>query len=373
MKLSKSWWEHLVPKSMIGRRHEVEALLDDFVKGSAYGKEWARVAAQPQGVFRLVPGQTIPVVHLVFMGARPGFLAPFKKLREGHRTVGQASEFASGNALKADEKVIAPELSIEVVTDPVYLAAAMRGATQIDETTVKSPSLLFAVPAHLLLSPKYSPATSFVLYQHIFGAGGSYPNDGFFYVGVSTRSWQKRWSEHRRAIDTDSALLFHRTFRDERAAGRLTYVTHKVMGITDDLEALYSAEEFMVEGHWDDERRLNMIPGGKSGLRYLREHGLLAKAVVPLPDDRDKIVHKWLHEHPRLGLPAPWVSEKWKDDAWAIAQICGRNGRLSVDQVRAIRELATNHTPEEIYVRIGAKDVDQVKRVLDGKTYTRVE
>lgn len=38
----------------------------------------------------------------------------------------------------------------------------------------------------------------------------------------------------------------------------------------------------------------------------------------------------------------------------------------------AIRELAKNYTPEEIFVRIGAKDVDQVKRVLDGKTYARI-
>lgn len=144
------------------------------------------------------------------------------------------------------------------------------------------------------------------------------------------------------------------------------------MAITDDLEQLYEAEEFLVEGHWDDERRLNMVPGGKSGLRYLRENGLLSKGVVPMPDDRNKILHKWLNDHPRLGLPAPWVAEKWKDNDWAIAQICGRDGRLSVVQVKAIRELAKNHTPEEIYVRIGAKDVDQVKRVLDGKTYARI-
>jgi hypothetical protein len=69
------------------------------------------------------------------------------------------------------------------------------------------------------------------------------------------------------------------------------------------------------------------VPGGKSGLR---ENGLLSKGVVPLPDDRDKILHKWLNDHARLGLLAPWVAEKWKDNDWAMAQICGRDGRLSV-------------------------------------------
>lgn len=114
------------------------------------------------------------------------------------------------------------------------------------------------------------------------------------------------------------------------------------------------------------------MPGGKSGLRYLRENGLLSKGVVPLQDDRNKILHRCLNDHPRLGLPGPWIAEKWKDNDWAIAQICGRDGRLSMVQVKAIRELAKKHTPDEIYVRIGAKDVGQVKRVLDGKTYARI-
>lgn len=371
MKLNKAWWEHLAPKSMIGRRREVEQLLEDFVRSSDYAREWTRVAANPHGVFRLKPGQVIPAVCMIFMGDRPGFVSPFRKLMDGHRTVDRNPEYGLG-ALGEGELAIQPTISVEVVTDPVYLAAAMRGATQIDESTIRSPSLVFSVAAHFLLSPKHYPERAYVLYQHIFGAGASYPDDGSFYVGVSTRSWQKRWSEHRRAVETGSPLLFHRRFREEQEGGRLTYVHHKVMAITDELEQLYEAEEFLVEGHWDDERRLNMVPGGKSGLRYLRENGVLSKGVVPLPDDRDKILHKSLSNHPRLGLPAPWVAEKWKDNDWAIAQICGRDGRLSVVQVKAIRELAKNHTPEEIYVRIGAKDVHQVKRVLDGKTYARI-
>jgi len=115
-----------------------------------------------------------------------------------------------------------------------------------------------------------------------------------------------------------------------------------------------------------------MIPGGKSGLRYLREHGLIAKSVVPTPDQRDPILSKCFKEHPRRGIPTPWVAEKWRDNDWAIAQICGRDGRLSAEQVRAIRQLANKYTAEEIYSRIGAKDVGQIRRVLDGQTYTRV-
>ena len=269
--------------------------------------------------------------------------------------------------------MLQPIISIDLVTDPLFIQAAKQGQTTLDESQITQPSLLFSIPAHFLLSSKHFPKKAYVLYQHIFGHGGSYPNDGFFYVGVTTRSWQKRWSEHKRAINGESSLLFHRKYREEMEKGRITYVNHKVMGITDDLEKLYATEEFLVEGHWEDQRRLNMIPGGKSGLRYLRENGLLQQSVVPMPDERDRIISEWLKEHPRKGLPAPWVAEKWRDNDWAIAQICGRDGRLSVEQVREIRQLALEYSAEEIFTRIGAKDVAQVERVLEGKTYSRVE
>jgi len=63
----------------------------------------------------------------------------------------------------------------------------------------------------------------------------------------------------------------------------------------------------------------------------------------------------------------------WKDDDWAVAQICGREGRLSVEQVRAIRQLAASgNSAAEISARIGARNEEQVQRVIDGETYTRV-
>lgn len=371
--INKLWWEHLAPKPMIPRRREVEALLNNFIRTSPHGEEWIKVAKNPNGIFRVKPGQVIPVLQLTFLGKAPGFVAPFKKVEAGHRTVGAATEFQSGKLLEEDELVLQPIISIDLVTDPLFIQAARQGRIKLDESQITQPSLLFSIPAHFLLSSKHFPKSAYVLYQHIFGTGGSYPNDGFFYVGVTTRSWQKRWSEHKRAINGGSPLLFHRTYREEMEKGRITYVNHKVMGITDDLEKLYATEEFLVEGHWEDQRRLNMIPGGKSGLRYLRENRLLQQSDVPVPDERDRIISEWLKEHPRKGLPAPWVAEKWRDNDWAVAQICGRDGRLSVEQVRAIHQLAEKYSPEEIFARIGAKNIAQVERVLEGKTYSRVE
>lgn len=369
--LNRGWWEHLAPKPLVCRRREVERILSHFV-ASEYGRFWLHVVMQPNGVVRLNPGDVIPELRIAFLGDATGFILPMEKMRVSHRVVGTGSRFASGNDLSEGELVFEPKISVDVVTDPVLVNAARAGVTDIDPRAITTPSQVFSAPARLLISPHHFPKKAFVLYQHIFGTGHNYPNDGYFYVGVTTRSWQKRWTEHKHAIQTGSPLLFHRKYREEQTEGRISYVHHKVMGITDDLEALYATEEMLVEGHWDDTRRLNMIPGGKSGLKYLREHGLLANSYVPMPDDRDKIISSWLKDHPRKGLPAPWVSERWKDDNWAIAQICGRDGRLSISQVRAIRHLSQDHSEEEICARIGAKNVQQVKRVLDGKTYTRI-
>lgn len=380
VKINADWWEHLTPKPMHRRLREVEKLLDDWCK-TPFGQHWLGSAMTEHGVIRVTPGQPIPVVQLIALGDRPMYIGPLLKARAGHRTIGP-DQFGSGKPLAAGELAIEPSIQIDVVTDPAQLVAARQTAERImsgqgiDQSPnipgLKVPSLMFSAPARMLLAPSNWVKKSFVLYQHIFGNGASYPVDGYFYVGVTTRSWQNRWSEHKRQIETGSPLLFHRKFREEMGAGRITYVHHKVMGITDDVEVLYNTEEYLVRAHWQDERRLNMIPGGKSGLKYLREHGLLAPRMVPTPDERDVLLEKWLRENPRRGLPAPWVSERWKDDEWAVAQICGRDGRLSVDQVRGIRRLADGHSAEVIADRIGALNKEQVQRVIDGETYTRV-
>ena len=372
--INRVWWEHLTPKVMHRYYREVDTKLQTWCQ-SEYGAFWLKIARQKNGVIRVRPNQAIPVVHFVSLPDTPIFVAPQERVRQGHRFVGPEN-LASGVPLDGDELVLGPEIRFDVARDPALLKAsalvAARKAPPSKIDGVTEPSLVFSTPAHLLLAPAYWPKKSYVLYQHIFGNGSSYPNDGYFYVGVTTRDWQTRWREHRRNVRAGSQFLFHRKFREEMDAHNVTYIHHKVMGVTDDLEALYGSEERLVAGHWDDTRRLNMIPGGKSGLKYLRENGLLAARTAPEPDDRDRIVEAWLKEHPRKGLPAPWVAEKWKDNEWAIAQICGREDRLSRDQVRAIRELAKSYTPDVIAGRIGAKNTDQVQRVINGDTYTRV-
>jgi len=322
-------------------------------------------------MLRLLPGDFIPVVHLVALGNRPVYITPQRSVKVGHRFVG-SDRFESGRPLAENEIPVIPWIRLDIVTDEALIQGAMRMQVAGHVHGVKSPSTVFSIQAHYLLSPQQWPDKTYALYQHIFGMGNSYPDDGYFYVGITKRRWQTRWAEHMRAVDGGSNLAFHRKFREEREAGQITYVHHKLMGITDDLEELYNSEKFLIEGHWDDLRRLNMIPGGKAGLRYLREHSIIRKGEVVSPDEREGVLGEWLSNQQGKALPPMSLGERWQDEAWAAAQICSRSDRLSVSQIAAIRDLATHFQPDEIVVRTGATH-QQIANVISGKTYTRVK
>lgn len=265
--IDRAWWEHLTPSPMHKLRGEVQRHLRDWCE-TEYGKFWLNSAREPGGVIRIKAGDAIPDFHMVMMRNGLKFVAPQQRMRAGHRHVSiGARDYRSGNPRQAEELILSPVIRLDLVTDLALMAAARRFDINLPSAHVSEPSILFSAPANLLIAPLGWPKKSFVLYQHIFGEGNSYPVDGYFYVGITTRSWKTRWAEHRRAMRKGSNLLFHRRLREELEAKRVTYIHHKVMAVTTDVEALYEAEEALVRGHWDDDRRLNMVPGGRAGYR----------------------------------------------------------------------------------------------------------
>lgn len=286
--IDRAWWEHLTPTPMHKLRGEVERRLRAWSE-TDYGKFWLSSAREPGGVIRINAGDAIPDFHMVAMRNGLKFVAPQKRMRKGHRNVSiGTNEYRSGKPQQADELILSPVIRLDLATDPAFMAAARRFDINMPSAHVTEPSILFSAPAHILIAPNSWPKKSFVLYQHIFGEGGSYPVDGYFYVGITTRSWKTRWAEHRRAMRKGSNLLFHRKLREELEAKRVTYIHHKVMAVTTDVEALYEAEEELVRGHWEDARRLNMIPGGRAGYHSLRRAGLVDPSSEDMLDDRDR-------------------------------------------------------------------------------------
>src|SRR3546814_7764833 len=65
-----------------------------------------------------------------------------------------------------------------------------------------SPTMILTMPLGLALrsTAKHNRCRRYILYQHIFGHGGAYPDDGYFYIGITARDWQRRWAEHSAAI-----------------------------------------------------------------------------------------------------------------------------------------------------------------------------
>jgi hypothetical protein len=217
-------------------------------------------------------------------------------------------------------------------------------------------------------------------------------NDGreFIYYGITKRGWNKRFTEHlESALGEESQRLFpaklkELTFaRAEHIKGAttsgpmLTGVVNCICGIGLDEDAAMDAEEYLVDKYSLSSKHpngLNMIPGGREGIRVLRKLSPGGGSSLTESDDREAFLDGYLKTHPHFGKPNPGVAESWNDPAYAEAVICGRANRLSADQVREIRYLAaTGNSIQRIKDIIGALDDGQVSRVLVGRTYSRIQ
>jgi hypothetical protein len=236
---------------------------------------------------------------------------------------------------------------------------------------------VFITPAHFLIKPRIGlpilGPRPYTVYCHTFGNADEEEAPNYFYYGVTQRSWQERWAEHARAINSGSPLKFHKVFREEMARGQVTFVGHDVVHVADSVDELYEWEEDLVAATWGDPMLLNMIPGGKAGINYMAKHGMLERHTCVRPDQRDRIFEQWVSQHGRAGIPAPWVAERWQNPEWASSFICSGVGRLTEQQVRHIRALGQQGlSDEQIRERVNARTVAQVKGVLSGDTYSRV-
>jgi hypothetical protein len=113
-----------------------------------------------------------------------------------------------------------------------------------------------------------------------------------------------------------------------------------------------------------------MIPGGHEGMRSL--HRLSIGREHMETDEREAALADYIKRNPSHG-PRPAMIERWNDPDYAEAVICGRDNRLTADQVREIRYRAVcGMAPKEISGAVGALNLAQVERVLAGRTYSRI-
>lgn len=139
-------------------------------------------------------------------------------------------------------------------------------------------------------------------------------------------------------------------------------------------EGIMAWEEAQVDAQMAAGKSLNMIPGGFKGLKFLHKHRLTNKVEVSL-EERDRAIEEYVKRAGvRAAVPNLLLAGLWRDDEFYLKVLAGRSDVLTPGQVMAIRDLAAKgRAPQQILDAVGARNVDQVLRVLAGKTYTRRE
>ena len=196
-------------------------------------------------------------------------------------------------------------------------------------------------------------------------------SDEYYYVGITGRNWLLRLDEHIREMHRGSRKWFHATWRDSLGLRDVMFVS-SLLDVNLTFEEAMDWEELHVEKLAYGPNGLNMIPGGFEGLRHLHKHGIAARQDISL-EERERAVAEYLRRNPRKGIPNPFMAELWKDDSHYLKVNEANPKRLSADQVRLIRKLASEGISiEEIISEVGALNEMQVKNVIAGRTYQRI-
>jgi len=242
------------------------------------------------------------------------------------------------------------------------------------------------IPLRALIKGGPSLEGTYSVYLHALVS-----NDGneFVYYGITKRGWNKRFTEHMEsALADESRRLFpsklkelisvrvEHVHREKQTGSMLTDFVTSVCAVGLNEDSAMDAEEYLVDKYSLSSKHpngLNMIPGGREGIKVLGKLSSVGGKSLIESDDREALLDEYLKTHPHVGRPNPGVAESWNDSAYAEAVICGRENRLSAGQVREIRYLAaTGNGIDRIRELIGALDDGQVSRVLSGRTYTRI-
>jgi hypothetical protein len=192
----------------------------------------------------------------------------------------------------------------------------------------------------------------------------------FPYVGITGRNWLLRLGEHMREMNRGSRKRFHAAWRESLGVEDVHFIS-ELKAINLNFDEAMNWEEYAVDRV--SETRLNMIPGGFKGIRFLHEHRVIDRTDIGL-EERDKAIAEYIRQNPRKGVPNPFIAELWKDDAFYLNYIESRPKTLTPDQVRAIRELASQGMPvAEIAEEVDALNEIQVRNVISGRYYGRVK
>lgn len=187
------------------------------------------------------------------------------------------------------------------------------------------------------------------------------------YVGITKQRWFDRYAQHVAGAKNGSHLLFHDALRRHQDVT----ILHRVIFCELNQEGAFEFEEEWVSNISLYPLGLNMIPGGKAGFTYLSSLGLLAKNA----EDRDQLLEQISDRESIEGRPNPLCAARWASDGtYAERVICGHSGRLTAEQVRAIKLGASfGRSLEQLVKDANARNLRQVRDLVAGRTYSRIK
>ncbi|MGL5166069.1 MAG: hypothetical protein ACRC9K_09300 [Afipia sp.] len=194
----------------------------------------------------------------------------------------------------------------------------------------------------------------------------------WYYIGITSRNWLERMEEHLREMRSGSGRRFHAAWRTYAGNSRVLLGSELIV-LNHSYDGVMAWEEEQVDITMAAGTSLNMIPGGFKGLRFLHEHRLTTGIRISL-DEREEAIAAFVRQNgPRVGVPNLLLAKLWRDDEFYLKVLAGRDDVLTPAQVVEIRRLAVEGKDEgSILEIVGARNVEQIRRIIAGKTYRRI-
>lgn len=231
-----------------------------------------------------------------------------------------------------------------------------------------------SIPLQALMQHFGNPDAGHQGYCHtiVFHDDQGSPIEEWRYIGVTSRNWLVRMEEHAEEIRSGSNKRFHAAWRTYAGSCNITLASELIV-LNHTFEGIMAWEEEQVDAEMKRGHCLNMIPGGFKGLRFLHEHRIITKDRLTLAE-REEAIAEYVR---RIGapsrLPNLLLAKLWLNDDFYLKVLAGRSDVLTPGQVLDIRRLhAEGKSPALISEIVGARNIAQVQRVLDNKTYKRV-
>jgi hypothetical protein len=218
----------------------------------------------------------------------------------------------------------------------------------------------------------------------------AYQNNSLVYVGITKRTWQKRYRQHCHDMERGSNLRFHRALRGEFCQiGVLEHIVERA-GLTE--KQALEIEESEVEKrslHSLFPNGLNMIPGGYAGLKYV--HNFASRTGYKLngeitadnlesvlTDVQQHTYKKYIDSGTTKRVNAE-IARLWAFDIfYRINATTKHYNRFSFEQIQAARIWHASGWPKEKILE-NLKNIDnkkigmeQLESLLVGKTYSLI-